>query len=326
MNMTWARIGVASVLAAGSACSGSSNHGSDSGNFNDSGAPDAGNGYIDAGLVSFVDCPMGTVSAGAVSVARISSGLVALVGLSDGGSIVSRYQGQGCALTRDPAYQPSTGALVFAGTQLVADARDHVYLPASGQLTAELDADGGTVQLYTLGSTQLAVTGDGLTLYTSFVGDPARSTRATTAAGFALDHTFTSTIPFVGGLGLAAAGALAGGTLNSGGSGPFQIYALNTIGGVSATYGNSNPTAPDGFCNVGDVKPCGADGGFCALDYNCWKFAQFTAAGAYRTGFTFPDARQPLSLTSAGPGQMYLLHSVPGDPGSAQLGIIFGVE
>jgi hypothetical protein len=77
---------------------------------------------------------------------------------------------------------------------------------------------------------------------------------------------------------------------------------------------------------VADVKACGADGGFCALDYNCWKFSQFTPAGTYRAGFTFPDARQPLSLAPAGPGQLYLLHTVAGSVTSAQLGLVSGVQ
>jgi hypothetical protein len=324
--MTCWRASRAVLVAACAACSGSPTQGADAGGTDSGTRQDAGNGYVDGGLLWFADCPLGTVSPGAISVAKISSGLVALVGLPDSGSLVERYLGQGCALTKDSAYQSSTGAIVFAGNQLVADSRDHLYLPAAGQLSAELDADGGTVQLYTLGSTQLAVSGDGLTLYTSFVGGPARSTRADTAAGFALDHTFNSTIPFVGGLALVGSAPLAGGTLNPGGSGPFQIYALSPTGSVSATYGSSNPNSPDGFCNVADVKACGPDGGFCALDYNCWKFSQFTAAGTYRAGFTFPDARQPLSVTPAGAGQMYLLHSVPGSANSAQLGIVSGVQ
>jgi hypothetical protein len=285
---------------------------------------------VDGSPVGWVDCPAGTISGTATSIAAVSNGLVVALSLPGGGGGLERYVGQGCDLAKDDTFHPV--ALPSGAAAIAVDRRDHLYFGAAGDTgldTVELDTKGALVQRIAEASAGIAVTSDGLVLYTAFVSSVARSIRADPSQPFVTDPAFISphAAAFVEALLAGGGGFLVGGKVNT--SSPGLVFAVAPGGSITAMYGYAGDlSAPDAFCTTPSIAPCGS-GGFCVVDSSCGRFSQWTSAGRFRTGFTFSDGRQPLSLASgstAGAARVYVLHTEGPPPGPNALGIVYGLN
>lgn len=300
------------------------------------GAPDGGGpeaapadaaGPVRGTTVVLDECPAGAISGEATAIAAVPGGLLAIVKRPDGTEAVERYLGQRCALAKDATYLP--GAAPLVGTQIAADGRGHAYFgattPGGSNITIELDAKGVVIQRYVQAAASLAVSSDGLALATALVGTPVRSRRSEPGVMFDEDFAHASpAIDYVGAMVFRSGGDLLVGGSRAAGM-PFHVFAVSTAGTITATYGNVDPAAPDGLCNVEAVVSCGASGGFCVADFACHEFLVFSATGTHRDGFMLPGGRQPLSLTTLPNGDVYLLRSGGAASGPAVLGIVSAI-